>query len=126
MYVKEINISTILQYVKDTDNLITVKNEMLNDKISAQIVVNSSNEIYGIITNNDLLSVESLKSLKAKDICSTQVLSVSEYDTVQRASMLMVNNNLHHLLVTDKDGGKICGILSSIDIVNYYAQEESI
>lgn len=126
MYVKEINLSTVLQYVKDTDDLITVRNEMLQDKVSAQIVVNASNEIYGIITNKDLLRVDSLHSIKAKDICSTEIVSISEYDTIKKASMLMVNNNLHHLLVTDKNEKKICGILSSIDIVNYYAQQNDI
>ena len=122
MYVKDIKLSTALQYIKDSDDLATVRSELLHDKVSAQIVVNQSNDISGIITDRDLLKVDhaNFHKIKAADICSDELLSVSDQDTIQKASILMLNNNCHHLLVTNDDKDKVVGILSTIDIVKYY------
>lgn len=123
MYVKEIKLTTSINYVKSSDKLTTVRNELLKDKVSAQIVVNDSNSIIGIITDKDLLKVgnSDFDKKKASDICSELSLAVTENDTIHYASKLMINNHCHHLLVTTEDKSKITGIVSSIDIVKFFA-----
>jgi len=123
MFIKEIKLHSTLKYVKDTDDITTVKNELINNNVSTQIVVDNANNICGIITDRDIIKVDSSKysSTKAKDICTNTLLTISEYDSIDQASKLMVNNKCHHLLIVDKTNEKICGILSSIDIVNYYS-----
>jgi signal-transduction protein with cAMP-binding, CBS, and nucleotidyltransferase domain len=125
MYVKEIKLSTSIHYVKSSDNLTTVRNELLKDKVSAQIVVNDANDIDGIITDKDLLKVaySDFEKKMASDICSELSLTVTENDTIHYASKLMINNHCHHLLVTTEDKSKVTGIVSSIDIVNFYLQQ---
>jgi len=127
MYVKEIKLSTSIQYVKSSDDLTTIRNELLKDKISTQIVVNDANDICGIITERDLLKVgfSEFDKTKASDICSELLLTVTENDTIDYASKLMINNHCHHLVVITEDKSKVKGIISSIDIVNFYFQQHN-
>ena len=125
MLVKDIEQTTAMQYVKDSDCLNKVKSELVNDDVSAQIVVNDNNVIFGIITIKDILklSQSDFQLLKAKDICSTSLLYISELDSIKQASKLMVTNKCHHLLITDANKENIRGILSSLDVVNCYASQ---
>jgi len=125
MLVKDIDQATAMQYVKDGDSLIKVKNELVHDDVSAQVVVNDNNEICGIITIKDILKLShsDFELYKAKDICSTSLFYVSELDSIAQASKIMVDNKCHHLLITDGNKENIRGILSSLDIVNCYASQ---
>jgi|GEM_PF-1821524 len=127
MLVKDIEQTTAMQYVKDSDSLIKVKNELVHDNVSAQIVVNDNNEICGIITNKDILKLSSsdFKLLSAKDICSTELFYISELDSIKKASKMMVTNKCHHLLIIGGNKENIRGILSSLDLVNCYASQET-
>ena len=123
MLIKDIERTNAIQYVKDDDCLNKVKSELIHDDVSAQIVVNNNNEIVGIITTKDILKLSNsdFALFKAKDICSTSLLYISELDSIKQASKMMVINKCHHLLITDGTKENIRGILSSLDIVNYYA-----
>jgi signal-transduction protein with cAMP-binding, CBS, and nucleotidyltransferase domain len=124
MYVKEIKLSSSIKYIKSSDKLTTVRNELLKNKVSCQVVVDEVNNICGIITDRDLLKVEQadFEKIQAGDICSEILLTVTEKDTIKHASILMVNNHCHHLLVITDDEEQVSGVISSIDIVNYYTQ----
>jgi signal-transduction protein with cAMP-binding, CBS, and nucleotidyltransferase domain len=123
MKIQDLTLSTAMQYVKDCDNLNKVKNELTHDGVSAQIVVDSNNNICGIITNNDLLklSYSDFQLLTAKDICSSTLISISEHDSIEQAAQMMIANKCHHLLVTNNSKENIKGILSSLDLVSHYA-----
>ncbi len=125
MLIKDIERTTALQYVKNSDCLQKVKSELILDDVSAQIVVNDHNEICGIITVKDILKLSDsdFKISKAKDICSTSLFYISELDSIKQASKMMIMNKCHHLLITDGKKKNICGILSSLDIVGYYASK---
>lgn len=126
MYIKDIELSAALHYIKDSDNLTLVKSEFLHDNVSALVVINQTDDICGMITVRDLLKVsaESFHKINAGDICSNKLLSVSDQDTIHKASILMINKHCHHLLVTD-DKGQTLGILSSIDIVKYFTLQHT-
>lgn len=125
MLVKDIKQTTALQYVKDSDCLSKVKSELIHDDVSAQIVVNDKNEICGIITIKDILkmSPSDFQLLKAKDICSSSLFYVSELDSIEQASKMMLINKCHHLLITDGNKENIHGILSSFDFIRHYASQ---
>jgi signal-transduction protein with cAMP-binding, CBS, and nucleotidyltransferase domain len=123
MLVKDIERNVALEYVKCSDSINRVRNELIQDDVSAQIVVNDSNEICGIITIKDILKLShsDFELLTAKDICSSSLFYTSELDSITQASKTMLQNKCHHLLITDGTKENIRGILSSFDIVNYYA-----
>jgi len=125
MLIKDIERTDAIQYVKDNDCLNTVKNSLVHNDVSAQVVANDNNEIFGIITVKDILKLShsDFALFKAKDICSTSLLYISELDSIKQASKMMVINKCHHLLITDATKENIRGILSSLDIVNYYASQ---
>ena len=63
--------------------------------------------------------------LRAKDVMSTNVISVKEDDPIFDAVKLLVENNISGLPVVDDDM-KLTGILSEKDLVNlFYEQEEA-
>ena len=63
--------------------------------------------------------------LRAKDVMSTDVISVKEDDPIFDAVKLLVENNISGLPVVDDDM-KLTGILSEKDLVNlFYEQEEA-
>jgi len=63
--------------------------------------------------------------LRAKDIMSTDVISVKEDDPIFEAIKLLVENNISGLPVVDDDMN-LTGILSEKDLVNlFYEHEEA-
>lgn len=119
MQIKEVSLSAILRYVKSSDSLETAKQELLTDSISALIVIDDTADVVGIITERDLLKVSNLEHSQVcvHDICSRDLHFISENDTIEQASIMMINNHCHHLLVTDSESKSLKGILSSLDIV---------
>ncbi|HHW74200.1 MAG TPA: CBS domain-containing protein [Firmicutes bacterium] len=63
-------------------------------------------------------------SLTAKEIMTTAIISVDREQTLQEALTLMAKHNISGLPVTGADG-KIAGIISNTDIINY-AQKVNI
>jgi len=60
-------------------------------------------------------ALESLRTVKVRDVMAKDVISVSGDDSVVRAAELMRDRRIHRVLVIE--GGKLQGILSSLDIV---------
>jgi len=119
MQIKEVSLSAILRYVKSSDSLEIAKQELLTDSISALIVIDDTADVVGIITERDLLKVSNLEHSQVcvNDICSRDLHFISEDDTIEQASIMMINNHCHHLLVADSKSKSLKGILSSLDIV---------
>jgi len=119
MQIKEVSLSAILRYVKSSDSLETAKQELLTDSISALVVIDDTADVIGIITERDLLKVSNLEHSQVcvNDICSRDLHFISEDDTIEQASIMMINNHCHHLLVADSESKSLKGILSSLDIV---------
>lgn len=57
-----------------------------------------------------------------RDIMMPIVFAVSSTTSIARASALMAGENIHRLPVID-DAGAVCGILSTLDIVRWLANE---
>lgn len=119
MQIKDIQLSAILKYVKSTDSLEAAKQQLLEDSISALIVIDNSADVIGILTERDLLKVSPLEfdQVHVSEVCSKALYFVSDEDTVEQASILMINHHCHHLLVTDETSKKLTGLISSLDIV---------
>ena len=91
-----------------------VKKIMETNNIQSVPVVDSDDEVLGIVTSQDLITVPNdgtpIQKLMTKD-----VLTVPLYSDVHIAARVMRNHRVHHLIVTHEK--KIVGILSSFDLL---------
>ena len=91
-----------------------VRDIMANNHISSVPVVNSENEVVGIITTSDLAKGHD-EGTPVSKIMPAQVFSVPAYSDVHIAARIMRNHHIHHLVVTHEN--EIVGVLSSFDLL---------
>jgi len=128
--VKEIMTENVI-YVNEDDELSTVFYKMLKHQYAGLPVVNKKKRVVGIITQHDLLKsgftrlqLESersggYRSIKAKDIMSTDIVKVSPTVTVGEVAKLIVDRDIGRVIVVDKEN-KLLGIVDREDIVKVY------
>jgi len=89
------------------------------DRISSVVVLDKDKKVFGIITEKDMVYAESLgvkkKDLKAWQVCSKEIIRISPEDSVIGAARLMVDHQVHHVLIMV--GDYVEGIISSLDVL---------
>lgn len=90
-------------------------------KLSCMPVVDSEGRCFGVISATDFLrfhtSHKNLKSQCAWEVCTHNIVTVGAGISIRDASEIIINQKIHHLVVTQDD--VIKGIVSSIDILKY-------
>lgn len=83
--------------------------------------------LLGIISASDILHFQAagrdLKTVKAWQICAYKPLAVDADTTAVEVARLMVENQVHHVVVM-KDLA-VVGIVSSLDFVRQYIEQEA-
>ncbi len=103
------------------DSIVSVAKKMAEHKIGFIVVVSNGKPV-GVMSEGDLirevLSKElDPKKVKAKQIYKSPVITISPNKSLLDASKLMAKNNIRRLIVMDK--GKMVGVISSRDILQY-------
>ena len=105
--------------VELNDTVESVEKTLDSNQLSCVPVINSQGECFGVISAPDLVHFHNARknpiAERAWEMCTHKIIEVSSNITVKEAAELMVNNNIHHLVVTEN--GSIKGIVSSIDIL---------
>lgn len=91
-----------------------VRDIMAKNHISSVPVVNSENEVVGIITTSDLAKGHD-EGTPVSKIMPDKVFSVPAYSDVHIAARIMRNHHIHHLVVTHEN--EIVGVVSSFDLL---------
>jgi len=90
--------------------------------VHALVVVDERDVALGIISHMDMLRAfgQDLYALKAEDVMTKEVLSVSPDACVAEAVEIMLGSRVHRLLVAREEGAdKIpMGILSTTDVID--------
>ena len=92
---------------------------MADTEVHAVMVTEREGEPpVGVVSHTDAIAHygEDLTTIQARDIMTSDVVSISEDDTVAEAASKLLENHIHRLLVTNREG-KPLGILSTTDIV---------
>jgi CBS domain-containing protein len=104
---------------------------MSEHNIGSIVVKSPAGKYIGIVTERDysrkiVLKGRSSTETKVEDIMSTELPSVSPFDTVERCMELMTEQNVRYLPVFA--GEELCGIISMSDVVKetILAQQETI
>jgi len=86
------------------------------------VVVTDDNELNGILTSSDIVSVasngESFEKSTVEDAMTDDVITLQTTDLVSHAADLLLDNNIHHIPVLDDDK-TVIGIVSTSDVSAY-------
>jgi CBS domain-containing protein len=82
--------------------------------------------LWGIVTSLDLArSAEDLGSLTARDLATTDLVTVRSNESLQRAAELMSDHGVTHLIVLQPDSDDPVGVLSARAIAGAVAYGRS-
>lgn len=99
--------------------------KMSSANTSSLIVVDSIGTPIGIITERDLVgrviaNDADSRRIMVKDIMATPVVTIDPKSSVESAADLMLQNDVHHLLVVEnEDLCAVLGIVTSTDFAKY-------
>jgi CBS domain-containing protein len=92
---------------------------LLEENIGSLVVVDGDDQPVGMLTNTDLIGIVSAGALDAEatveGYMSNRIVTIGRRDSIREAAAKMITNGIHHLPVTDDEGG-IVGILSTMDL----------
>lgn len=111
---------TDVKYVTPETPLTNVVRIMVENRIGSVVIVGDRKEVLGIITERDLIEKVlaknlDIRTLKAKDIMTKPVITVSPNTTVTAAANLMKEKNIGHLPVVEN--GRLVGIVAEGDVI---------
>ncbi|MCW3991100.1 MAG: CBS domain-containing protein [Candidatus Bathyarchaeota archaeon] len=94
--------------------------KLMRDESIGSVIIVEDNKPTGIVTERDLVRRvialgRDASSLKASDICSKPVLTVSEYESIDDAVDFMKEYNIRRLVVVNGEG-EVSGIVTTDDI----------
>lgn len=140
---RDIMNKNVITVTKDT-SVDALGRLFIEKNISGAPVLDEKNNIFGIVTENDLINqnkrlhiptmirlfdafiplggfgsieeeIRRMSASKASEICSKEVVTVSPETTLQDLATIMSEKNIHLLPVVSS--GKIEGIIAKIDII---------
>ena len=98
---------------------------LTNHRIHAIAVADSASRVLGIVTDIDLLAaewlstdpqrLETMRRMKARDLMTTPVNTISARTPAKKAAQKLIKNNIYRLMV--EEDGKPVGIISVADFV---------
>jgi CBS domain-containing protein len=119
-------ISTLMQprtlTIAFDDKVPAIETFFTNNNISWAPVIGDTGETVGVISASDLLRFHANKgdpNTAAWRLCSYRPLSVSSDTSIAAVARLMLEHNIHHVVVTNR--GTLCGVVSSLDFVRLLA-----
>jgi CBS domain-containing protein len=108
------------------DSVAKVEQLLNSHQLSALPVTEGQDKaIVGMISTRDLMRFHAAKrdpdAVRAWEICSYKPVQVSPDTTISEVAKLMLDKQLHHILVTKNN--EVLGIVSSFDFVKKYVQD---
>ena len=105
--------------VKLNDSVETVERILDSNRLSCVPVVDSRGDCFGVISAPDLVHFHNARknpiAEHAWEMCTHKIIEVNSDIPIREAAEIMVNHNIHHLVVVED--GSIKGIVSSLDIL---------
>jgi signal-transduction protein with cAMP-binding, CBS, and nucleotidyltransferase domain len=107
------------------DDTIAQVERLLTDKgLSWAPVLEAGGAVLGVISAADLLQFHAQQrdplSIRAWQLCTYKPLTVDQATPVAEVARAMVEQRIHHVVVTSRDG--LAGVVSSLDFVRTFAE----
>ena len=99
------------------------------NRIGSLIVEDQKTNIQGILCARDVLMatlnhLEEIKTIKIKNIMTTELIVASENDDLDYVRAVMTKNRVRHLPIIDD--GQMKGLISIGDVVNAQVEEKDV
>lgn len=108
-----------------SDPVEAVIDKILENNISAVVVLNEEGVAVGMVTKTDIVKAyKEGRALNSGVECfmSTDLKTVKSNASRDQAATLFEENKLHHAIVVE-DSGKFCGLISAWDIAKECAED---
>ena len=117
--------------IVDVNDSVAHAIELMDKNQLTHLLVEDDNAICGIISKTDILlrlkhmayttagrtyNEKFLKGMKVWECMSNSPDCVNENEPLESAAKIMIDKN-HHVLPVLSDNGKICGLISTMDLV---------
>ncbi|GEL17090.1 CBS domain-containing protein [Pseudonocardia asaccharolytica] len=100
------------------ESLRSVAQELVADEVGA-VVVTSTGEPLGLISERDLVTVEAtggdLDTRQAADVMTTDLVTARREDSIESVGRLMLDAGVRHIVI--KDGDDMVGLVSMRDVL---------
>jgi CBS domain-containing protein len=116
----------VVASIKRNSSALDVTKLMIKNRVGSVVLVDGGGKPVGIVTERDLLrkvsaSSKPAKSIAAKSIMSSPVITIKSYDSIETAAAAMAENKIKRLVVLE-DNGSCAGVLSATDIARKLAR----
>lgn len=118
--------SKTLEIIQETASVQEAAKKMKEKDVSSVVVVDNQNRPQGIVTERDIvrkacINDTSTSGVTLRDIMSSPVITIDSNESASKAVDMMLQHNVRHLLVVDKQdddkgGSKPIGIITPLDI----------
>lgn len=120
--------STTLHTVRPDTLVEDAAQVMLDNDIGSVLVVDEANQLQGILTNTDFVTIVSESHPKAETsverYMTTDVVTTTAQDSIQDVADTMLEEGFHHMPVVDDDEGLI-GMVTTTDLAAYISQVQA-
>lgn len=105
------------------DTLFEAAQRIVEEDISALVVVDENGFLIGIITRTDLMkafvSLEDWEKHKVTDLMNPEVVTVTPQTNLMRVAEILLEQQIHRVVAVREEGGKKrpISVVSSADIV---------
>ncbi|WP_324756714.1 CBS domain-containing protein [Haloarcula montana] len=100
----------------------SVAEQLLDEGISSVVVVDDENRIEGILTSTDFVRIAAqggrTSAVTVADHMTTDVVTTSVNESIERVADLMIEEGIHHVPVVDDTEG-VVGIITTTDLTAY-------
>jgi len=111
-----------VETVPSETNLVEACKKLDRNGINSLVVTDEQNRIKGILTSSDIVSVVSngvpFENSVVDDAMTSDAITLQTTDLVSHAVEELLENNIHHIPVTDADN-TVTGIISTSDVSAY-------
>ena len=112
----------------NNDTLLKVAQRMVEEDISALVVIDENGFLNGIITRTDLLkafvSLEDWEKHKVSGLMNPEVITVTPQTNLMRVAEILLEQQIHRVVTVREEGGKKrpISVVSAADIVYHMAK----
>ncbi|KPK88145.1 MAG: hypothetical protein AMS27_00420 [Bacteroides sp. SM23_62_1] len=112
------------------DSLEKVAQLMAENHIGS-VLVHQDHEPIGIITKRDIierviLNCQDPCKVKAKDVATKNLITISLRETIKDVLVLMYKHNIKRVLVKDPDNFNLVGIITTHDLIAAFSSLEPL